>query len=210
MFPANLKRMWRKRRDEKRLAAAIHRGRTLQVEQRYDEFHQFLQEAVQQFPDDPAIRLLYATSLLDVRSGDVVPEAIKAVELAPNDPMILTQAASLIFNQGAVERARPYVTRAEELAPEDFIFTAELKGLAGQLRAHDGDDEFAEEALRAAVNLKPDQEALARHLAEFLADRYRMEEAVEVIDRALKLTKKKEHLERLRVEMAGPSDSGES
>lgn len=202
--------MWRKRRNQKRLAAAIHRGGTLLVEQRYEEFHQFLQEAVQEFPEDAEVQLLYATSLLDVRPDDVVPEAIKAVELAPNDAMMLTQAASLILNRGDVEAARPYVTRAEELAPEGFIFMAELKGLAGQIRAHDGDDEFAEDALRSAVELKPDQEGLARDLAEFLADRYRMEEAVEVIDRALKLAKKKEQLERLRVEIAGPPASGES
>lgn len=202
--------MWRKRRNQKRLATAIHRGRTLLVGDNPEEFRQFIQQAVQQFPKDPEIQLLYATSLLEIRPDDVVPQAIKAVDLGPTDPMILTQAASLIFNHGAIETARPYVTRAEELAPEGFIFTAELKGLAGQLRAHDGDDELAEEALREAVNLEPDHEGLARDFAEFLADRYRMEEAVEVIDRALKLTKKKEYLERLRVEMAGPSDSGES
>lgn len=192
-----------RRRKQKRLEAAIEKGQRLLVEGRYEENFEFLREAVQRFPDDPEIRLLYATSLLEVRPDDAVREAVKAIDLDPDEPIRLTRAASMLFNRGEFDRARSYATRAAELTPSGFLFTAELTSLVGLLGALDGEEELAEEALRAAMELKPDQERLARDLAKFLADRDRTKEAVEVINQALKVTKTKEQLERLRDEIAG-------
>jgi Flp pilus assembly protein TadD len=197
-------------RRQESTAAAIERGQRLLVERRYEELLEFLQEAVRRFPKDPEIRLLYATSLLEIRPDDAVREATKAIDLDPDEPIRLTRAARLLFNMAEIEVARSYATRAAELTPDGFLFTAELANLGGLLRALDGEDELAEEALRMAMELKPDQEGLARDLAKFLADRGRVEEAVKVIDQALKLAKRREELERLREEIAGrtASDKG--
>jgi hypothetical protein len=52
------------RRQRRELAAAIDRGRKLHVSGHPEETFEFLDEAVRQFPDDPEIRLLYASTLL--------------------------------------------------------------------------------------------------------------------------------------------------
>lgn len=190
------------------LAAAIEKGRRFQAEGRYKENQAILEEAVQRFPDDPEIRLLYATSLLEVRPDDAISEAIKAIELDPEEPIRLTRAAGLLFHMAEIETSRSYVTRATELAPTDFPFMPELRNLDGLLAAHDGKDSLAEEGLRAAVASEPAREAFARDLAKFFADRDRAGEAVEVIDQALTVTEEKEKLERLRAEIAGSTASG--
>lgn len=101
----------------KQLATAIARGHRLIAEDGEQTAFEFLQKAIQQFPDDPEIGLLYATtSLLPNRPQDAVSETLKAIELDPDEPIRLTPAANLLFNMehrkstcvcGAGERIGP-------------------------------------------------------------------------------------------------------
>ncbi|MGN6255345.1 MAG: hypothetical protein ACTHO8_10275 [Solirubrobacterales bacterium] len=193
--------MIRGRKQRKELTAAIDQGHRLIAGGSEQAAFEFAQKAAQQFPDDPEIRLIYATSLLPIRPEDAVSEAIKAIELDPDEPMRLTRAANLLFNMGRVERARSYSARAKELAQPDFLFYPELLNLDGHFAALDGNDESAEEYLRLAMEREPNRGMFAVDLANFLSSRDRREEALEVIDQALTRTERKEPLERLRSEM---------
>lgn len=114
-----------------------------------------------------------------------------------------------MYGMEQFDHARSYAKRAKELAPEeDFIFAPELLSLESNFAALDGEDGRAEEGLRLAVEREPKMENLARDLAKFLADRGRQEEALGVIDEALKRTNGTKYLERLRTEILEGSGSG--
>jgi Flp pilus assembly protein TadD len=195
--------MWPKRRQRDDRAAAVERGHKLLGSHQEQEAIKFLSGAVQQFPDDPEIRVLYASILLAVRPDDVAAEAAKAVELGPNDPVILVRAGHLLFGRGDRNAARSCAARAKELVQPDFILMSGLLNLEGLLAAVEGRDDLAEEKLRAAWEGDPSFAASAVDLAKFLANRARQVEALEVIDEALKYAKQKVELERLRSEITG-------
>jgi tetratricopeptide (TPR) repeat protein len=199
----------RGRKQKKKLAATIKQGQELLASQRRQEALDFLDEAVQQFPDDPEIRLLHASILLAFRPKDVAAEATKAVELGPDDAVILVRAAYLLLGRGEAEVARSHVGRAKELVTPEFLFYPELLSLEGRLAALDGDDDLAEERMRLAFEREPSGEMLAFELAKFLADRERHGEALEVIGHGLNHAKGGAELERLRSELVddGGSDS---
>ena len=188
-------------RKQRQLTAAIDRGRRLFSSGREQETLDFLERAVKQFPEDPEIRWLYAVILLAFRPEDVAVQAAKAVALAPDDPSILVRVASLLFNRGEVEEARSCAVRANDLAQPDFIFLPELVNLNGCLAAADGDDDVAEEELRAALESEPSSSPFAVDLAQFLARRDRQADAVSVIDEALAHVKDGDALKRLREEI---------
>ena len=152
------------------------------------ENFELLEKAVQQFQDDPEIRLLYATILLKFRPDDVASQASKAVDLAPDNPRILVRAGHLMFNRGAVEAARSCAARADELAQPGFVLMSDLANLHGLLDAFDKEYDLAEENFRSAVEGQPDNASFAVDLAKFLAARARPAEAIEVLDRALERT----------------------
>lgn len=189
------------RRHSRKLDAAVKRARKLHISGHPEETFEFLEKAVQQFPEDPEIRLLYATILLVFRPEDVAAEASKAVDLGPNDPLILVRAGHLMLDRGDHEGARSCAARANELAPPDFVLKSGLISLNGLLAARDGEDDLAEERLRLAVKEDPLYSNFAVHLAKFLASRDRQDEAVAVIDQALQRAKQKSDLERLRADI---------
>lgn len=189
------------RKQKKERAAAIQRGRKLLATQQVQEGHTFLQEAVQRFPDDPEIRLLYASILLAIRPSDVAAEAAKAVELGPDDPVILVRAAHLLLGRGEVEAARAHLNRAKKRVKPGFILMSGVVNLEGRLAAVDGRDDLAEKKFRAAVASDPALPALAIDLAGFLANQGRQEEALEVLDDALTHTEAKDELKRIRAEI---------
>lgn len=192
----------RGRKQRKERAAAIERSHKLLAAQQEHEAIEFLEAAVRRFPDDPEIRVLYASILLAVRPGEVAAEAAKAVELGPDDPVILVRAGHLMLDRGDVEGARSCAARANELAPPDFVLISGLMSLNGLLAAHDGEDNLAEEKLRTALESDPAFSSFAVDLAKFLANRGRQAEALEVIDEALDHTNEKADLKRLRAEIA--------
>jgi tetratricopeptide (TPR) repeat protein len=192
----------KKRRHKKELSAAIVRSQRFLAEGRHEENLEYLEEGVaKRFPNDPEIRLLYGTALLEVRPRVGLSEIAKAIELDPDDPVRLTRAARIMYSMKQFDRARSYAKRAKDLAPENFVFGPELLNLESNFAALDGKDDLAEEGLRLAVEREPEMEVLAWDLAKFLVDRAREEEALSVIDEALKRTKTNKYLKRLRAEI---------
>lgn len=197
----------RGRKQRKELSAAIEQGQRLLAAQQEQEAIEFLDEAVLQFPDNAEIRVLYASILLATRPDDVAAEAAKAVELGPNDPVILVRAGHLLLGRGDRKAARSCAARANELVQPDFVLMSGLLNLEGLLAAVDGRDDLAEEKLRAAVESDPSFAASAVDFAKFLAGRARQAEALEVIDDALEHAKQKVELERLRSGIVGDGAS---
>jgi Flp pilus assembly protein TadD len=197
----------RGRKQSKEVSAAIEQGQRLLAAQQEQEAIEFLEEAVRQFPNNAEIRVLYASILLAARPDDVAAEAAKAVELGPNDPVILVRAGHLLLGRGDRKTARSCATRASELVQPDFVLMSGLLNLEGLLAAVDGQDYLAEEKLRAAWESDPSFSSLAVDLVKFLANRERQAEALEVIDDALGHAKEKAELERLRSEIVGEEDS---
>lgn len=191
----------RDRKQRKERAAAIERGQKLLAARQEREAIEFLGAAVRRFPEDPEIRVLYASILLAVRPDDVAAEAAKAVELGPDNPVILVRAGHLMLGRGDLAGARSCAARANELTQPDFVLMAGLLNLNGLLAAHDGEDHLAEEKLRGAVESDPFFSSFAVDLANFLAKRGRQAEALEVIDDALDHARDRADLERLRSEM---------
>lgn len=191
------------RKKRKELAAAIDRGHRLFAAGREQEATDFFQEAVQRFPDDPEIRLHYATSLLVTRPEDAALQIVKAIELGADDPVQLTRASGMLFRLGDIETARLYANRATQLAPPNFFLTSYLLNLDSHFAALEGKDELAEEGFRMALEQEPRSDTLAIDLAQFLAKHGRQSEALEVIENSLPLTKRKDPLERLRGELLG-------
>ena len=189
-------------RKQRQLAASIVRGRRLFSSGREQETFDFLERAVKQFPEDAEIRWLYAAILLAFRPDDVAEQATKAVALAPNDPSILVRAGSLLLNLGEVEEARSCAARANQLAQPNFVLMSELANLDGCLAALYGEDDVAEEKLRAAVESDPSSSPFAIDLAKFLVRGNRREDAMAVVHEALRHVKDKECLEHLRQEIA--------
>lgn len=196
----------RGRKKKKEAAAAASQGLRLLAERKHEEACSFLRGEVQRFPEEPDIRMHYAHSLLAIRPDDAAPEIIKAIEMDPDEPVRLTRAAGILFKIGDVERARSYTTRAKELAPPNFLFKAYLLNLDSHFAALEGQDKSAEEGFRLAMEQEPDGETFAVDLAQFLADRDRLPEALSVIDEALPQAKRREPLERLRGELLAGSE----
>ena len=189
-------------RQKKKLALAIEQARALLLAGQHQKNLELLEKAVQEFPDNAEIRLLYATVLLEFRPDDVASEAIKAVERAPENPSILVRAGSLLLSRGDREGARSCVARANELASPDFALMGGLASLNGLLAAFAGEDDLAEERLRVAVEKDPGNQSFAGDLAVFLAERGRLPDAVTVLDEALRHVREKDDLERMRSRMA--------
>lgn len=197
----------RGRKQGKELAATIKRGQELLASQRRQQAVDFLGEAVQRFPDNPEIRVLHASILLAVRPSDVAAEATRAIELGADDPLILVRAGQLLLGRGEVEPARSCAARAKCLVQPDFVLMSSLVNLEGLLAAVEGEDALAEEKLRAAWKSDPAFSSLAVDLVQFLANRDRQAEALEVIDDALDHANEKAELERLRSEIVGDAAS---
>ena len=178
------------------LESAISRSHELLIERRHAENLEYLNSVIDRFPDDPELRLQYATCLAE-RPAEAAREVQRAIELDPDEPIRLTRAANLLFNIGEPDAARPYATRAAALVRPDFPLIAELVSVSALLAVHDGND-AAEEGLRLAVELAPGEERFVRDVAEFLTERGRVKEAMEIVEKALPLAVDSQEAERLR------------
>lgn len=194
--------MFRGRKQKKELSLARERAKELLLAQNDQETLEFLEQAVQKFPDDAEIRLRYATILVAFRPDDVATEAAKAAELGFDDPRILVGAGHRLLFGGNLEAARTCATQASELAQPGFVLTASLANLKGRVAALSGEDDHAENELRAAIEGDPTHAPFASDLAVFLAEHNRLNEAVGVLDETLEHAEEKDKLERMRARMA--------
>jgi Flp pilus assembly protein TadD len=188
-------------RSELTLAQTIDRAQRLLVEHRFAENLEFLEAAVARFPNDPELRLLYGTCLMETRPDDVAEQLVQAIRLDVNDAVRLTRAAGLLLTLGEVDAASSFVARALDLTHDGFVLEADLINLSGRLAAIKGDDEVAEEALREAVALDPSGESFVLDLARFLAERQRVSEAIAVIDASISRVRERHQLLRLRLDL---------
>lgn len=181
--------------------SVIRRAQRLLADGRDAENLQLLERAVTRFPEDPEIRLLYATALVPFRPGEAPWQAATAIQLDPDSPSRLTRAASLLFHLGELAPAKSYAARASWLAPDDFKLEAGLSNVVGMIAAVQGDDALAERALREAAESEPQHDVYARDLATFLAERNRTADAISVIDRAIALARDSRKLNALRTKL---------
>jgi len=195
------------RQQKKKLAAAQLRARQLLTARKEREALEFLEEAVELFPLDPELRLLYATILLAFRPEAVATEAAKAAELGPDDPAILVGAGHRLLFGGKLDAARSCARRASNLVQPDFALMPSLLNLTGLIAAFDGDDRQAEIDLRSAFEGEPANGHFAKNLAVFFAERGRLHDGVQVLDEALKHVENKDDLERMRARMAAEARS---
>jgi thioredoxin-like negative regulator of GroEL len=163
----------------------------------------FIADAVARHPEDAELRLLHATLLLEYGPDRAGEEALKALELGPDDdPVFLVRVANPLMHADLIEEARTAIARARELAPPDFLFEPELQNGEGKLAAIDGRFEVAEPLYRSALAAEPDNGPFALDLARFLKNRGRPEEAVAVIDEAIpRVLRGQEGLREMRDEI---------
>lgn len=184
---------------KERLAEAIERASRLFGARDSQDAFEFLERAIQEFPDDPRLRVLYASILVGFRMDDVGKEAAKAAELGSDDPGVLVRAGSLLLFARQWDALRSCVARANEIVEPGFVLRSGLDNLNGILAGKDREFERAEELLRSATE---QDQMHAIDFAKFLGWRKRDAEALEVIDEALKHARYKFSLERLRTEIA--------
>jgi Flp pilus assembly protein TadD len=165
------------------------------------ELLEFSESAVKQFPHDAELRMLYATALMKHGPEGASAQIEASIGLEPDHPWRLCRAASLSFFLGDFDASRAYLERAYRVGSEIPMLLRELIHLGGRLAAVAGDDELAEELLRSAFELEPDDLIFGRDLARFLAERGRIDEALIVIDRAQEFTIDTDELARLRNEL---------
>jgi tetratricopeptide (TPR) repeat protein len=202
LLPQRIQREVREQRRKEKAWPTILRGRDLFAYGPEDVATAFLEEAVQNFPDNAEIRLLYGLTLLPSDREGGVREVRRAVELDPYEPRYLIPTAWKIFDWDSPELARDYAARAREMGGENSHWGSELVLLEAHFALEDGDEEAAEAGFRLALEREPESEWFAIVLARFLADRERQDEALEVVQQALRTSKYKDTLTRLETELS--------
>jgi Flp pilus assembly protein TadD len=119
----------RPRRRKSVLAETTERAHELLRRGEQAEFLSFTETAIERFPHDAELRLMYATALMPFRPNEVAWQAATAVSFDTDDPGYLTRAARLLPFCGEIEAAESYIARANEFAPPDFLFANELADL---------------------------------------------------------------------------------
>jgi tetratricopeptide (TPR) repeat protein len=180
----------RSRRNRSLESAVAEARRLLSEGASEEEYLAYTARAVEKFPNDPELRLAYATALAASRPEQARTEALQVVDLDPGDPVRLARLAGLLVSLGARDAARSCVERAAQLPPPANaavakVLASQLSNVRGAAAALDGDHAQAEEALRAAYDADPEVWVFARDLAAFLGSRRRFDEALEIIDRTL-------------------------
>ena len=178
----------RKAWQDAKLAAAIRRARRLMRGDSDEEYVAFVLEAGRRFPQSAEIQWMVASVMSRVggRSDEeVAAQAAKTAALGAHDPTIQVRVGFILIDVDDVEAARRCAARAEELAGEDSVLSADLERLRGHIDARDGDFAAAEEKFRSVLSREPQWSANWRALARFLWARGRNEEALSVLAESL-------------------------
>lgn len=202
LLPQRIQREVEEQLRKEEVWPTIQRGQDVFAHAPEDVATDFLEEAVQNFPDSAELRLLYGFILLPSHREDGVREVRRAVELDPYEPWYLIRAAWKMFDWESAELARDYAARAREMGGQDSPFGPELVLLEAHFALEDGDEEAAEAGFRLALEREPESEWFAIVLARFLADRERQDEALEVVQQALQTSRHKDTLTRLEAELS--------
>jgi tetratricopeptide (TPR) repeat protein len=174
-------------------------------------------EYLKEKPEEGAIRLLVAQSLL--RSGEIdeAQEELEAVPAESRDGQILYALGRIELGRRNLEAAREYLLAADEMVPgnEEILQSlialdrqqdrlgdskariaaaleaepenAKLHQLAGVLAMTENRGEDAEESFRKAIELDPDDLSGYRRLARYYARTGRLEETARTYEKALEV-----------------------
>lgn len=183
--------------------ATVDRARRLLSKRRDSEYLEFLETARRRFPGDAEVALLYAIALLPTRPDDVPWHIASAIQLEPENPWLLTEAAHVLFHRGELDAARDYAKQAARFVKHEFL-AGDLLNLSGQLAAVDGDAPRAEEAFRLAIECTPSDTDFVVDLVDWLVANSRQDEAPHIIDEAMPRVREPERLAALRRQLTNP------
>jgi tetratricopeptide (TPR) repeat protein len=171
------------------LVATIDRAQTLYEEGLIDEYLRFVVAATDRFPLDVNLATRLTGALIETGEPELAKEPLlRTLELGPDDPWNLLNCAGLAHSIGDLELAEQLLRRAARLVPDGWERATEVVALAGDLAARRGDDESAERYHRSAFDVLPEEAPYGRDLADFLLNRGRPSEALEVVAKALRLS----------------------
>jgi len=176
----------------------LRRSTALVDEERFAENEELLVSALERFPDDAELcaRAASATHMRDPEEAARL--AMRAAELAGNDPTILGAAAHTLFLAERYAEARDLTVQAVSTTPEDSLLMASLANLSGRLALVAGKHEKAEELFRQAFEMDPAGVGHGRAYAELLEETGREAEALKVVEAALRDTEGEPSLVEMR------------
>lgn len=183
---------------------AIAKGRRLEQpdgQSARDEASRFLGQAVQAFPRSARLRMMLGVALSEIDRNRANDQFAEAVQLCPEDPVVLTEAASHMASIGNARGAEAVVQRVVEIAPPDFAYQSVVENVLGRVADHHGRDDEAERHLRRALDLEPGDQVSAATLMRFLCSRGRVDEATAVVDEGPPSLRASEFLQGVRAEL---------
>jgi|GEM_PF-3237156 len=121
--------------------------------------------------------------------------------LQTRDPLDLLRASEALFERGELTAAAEYFGEAARRAPEDSAHGLVYAHQLGRLAAAHDDDERAQEALEIAFEGEPENARYALSLAEFHAQRGRLNRAYDVAAAALVHNPEDERLRTLHADL---------
>nr|BBH95042.1 hypothetical protein KTA_32410 [Thermogemmatispora argillosa] len=148
---------------------------------------QAAREALRLEPHSSSLHMLYGLILLRKKQISLAKaELNEALRLNPMNPWpyFIFGALYLFLPVPLADEARPYVSKAIELAPDE----APVQMLFAKQASADGNLALAREAYRQALALEPQNPSILRDYGDFLLNRQvQPQEALEVLKQALRL-----------------------
>lgn len=163
--------------------ALLEQGARLYNERRFSEARALLQPELAKLPADPGLNSLMGQVALATDEHEAALGHFDQVLLQLRDhPEILAHRAMCLLKLGRKEEAREALEHILVLAPRNVVT---LKYL-GALNGDGGDHAKAEEYLRRALSIDPDEPEVLALLGKTLLEMNRNDDARPVIKRAIK------------------------
>ena len=171
----------------------------LQSQEKMREAKEYLEEGRKLYPD--SVQLLYETGLLYERQGieaQAISSMEKILELDPDHAEALNFLGYSWADQGIkLDKAFDYVTRANELKPENGFILDSL----GWVLYKQGKLREAADSLRRALHITPDNALIMEHLGDVYSALKRLRDARKYYKDAWKASDDNKEKERLRAKI---------
>lgn len=168
------------------LEQVLERSRELARTDRHPENLALLREVIEKYPDEPEVALRAAAAYYGEDNDETERLTRHAVTLSPEDPTVLTRAASMMLELGRTDEALELSGQARNYADQDFPLLADLVHIVGRAALVRGEYEKAEPPLRVAFDNQPESFGHGQFLAMVLESQGRYEEALEVVEESLR------------------------
>lgn len=190
------------------LEQVLERSRALSGADRNLENLALLRDALEEYPGESEVALRAAAAYYGEENDEAERLVRRAVTLSPEDPAVLLRAASMMLDLGRTDDALALSKEAGNYADHDFPLVFDLAHLGGRIALVCEEHEIAEPLLRVAFDNQPESFGHGRFLAMLLEAQERDEEALEVVEEALRHRPDDRDLElrriRLRLTLFGP------